>query len=206
MIIKNRFLKNILSLLSIVMGAVAVISLLLVLLGYRPFILSSASMEPLFTEGNLVWCDTGVPLKDIAMGDIIIYRSDGGKLVMHRVVTISPPEHDLIKATLRGDANEEEQTISLSRTNFVGKEKFNIPWLGNFVASILSVKWGVWIAATLFFLLACVPKRGKSLLAYGWYLCRYNDSYKFVGMLFGKSNFQNTYQMICSSTSTGVKY
>ena len=60
----------------------------LLVFGYRPFILSSESMEPLYSKGSLCLIKTTYTPDDVNVGDVIAYRSDAGALVLHRVVEI----------------------------------------------------------------------------------------------------------------------
>ena len=145
--------KNVVAVVAGIGAVVGIVCLVLVLLGYKPFILVSPSMEPLYAKGSLVWADTRPTLDEIEVGDVLVYRASSGNLVMHRLVG-----HNL----LQGDANNVAQEVELSKTNYVGRAAFSLPWLGDAVAAVLSVKWIVFIVVGVLLVLACIPQRSPS--------------------------------------------
>lgn len=150
--IRTLFRNNV----GVIAGIGAVVGLLcltLVLLGYKPFILVSPSMEPLYTKGSLVWADTRPTLDEIEIGDVLVYRASSGNLVMHRLVG---------EGLLQGDANNVAQEVELSKTNYVGRVAFSLPWLGDAVTAVLSVKWVVFGVVGMLIVLACIPPRSPS--------------------------------------------
>ena len=60
---------------------------------------------------------------------------------------------------LQGDANNTAQKVELDRTNYVGREAFSLPWLGDAVSAVLSVKWVVFVVAGVLVISACIPAR-----------------------------------------------
>lgn len=130
------------------------ICLTLVILGYKPFILVSPSMEPLYTKGSLVWADTRVGVEDIEVGDVLVYRAPSGNLVMHRLVG---------EGLLQGDANNVAQEVALDKTNYVGRTAFSLPWLGDAVAAVLSGRWVVFAVVAILLVLACVPRKKEQV-------------------------------------------
>lgn len=145
--------KNVVTVVAGIGGVVGLVCLVLVALGFRPFILVSPSMEPLYTKGSLVWADTRVGVEDVEIGDVLVYRAPSGNLVMHRLIG-----HNL----LQGDANNVAQEIELDKTNYVGKAAFSLPWVGDAVAAVLSVKWVVFAVVALLLVLACIPQRKEA--------------------------------------------
>ena len=145
--------KNILAVIAGLGAVVGIVCLVLVLLGYRPFILVSPSMEPLYTKGSLVWADTRPTLDEIEVGDVLVYRASSGNLVMHRLVG-----HNL----LQGDANNVAQEVALDKTNYVGRAAFSLPWLGDAVAAVLSFRWIVFGLVGILIVLACIHARPLS--------------------------------------------
>lgn len=146
--------KNILAAIAGIGGVIGLICLTLILLGYKPFILVSPSMEPLYTKGSLVWADTTVSLDTVDIGDVLVYRAPSGNLVMHRLVG-----HNL----LQGDANNVAQEVELSSVNYVGKAAFSLPWLGDAVAAVLSFRRVVFVVVGVLLVLACIPQRSPSV-------------------------------------------
>lgn len=160
------FLKRLLAVLSTIAAVFAVIALVLVLIGYRPFVLESPSMEPLFAQGSLCWVDTRAPLSDLKKGDVLAYRSPADSLVLHRLVDIESSGDDEIVVHLQGDANNTVQEVTLSRVNFVGREAFTIPGLGRLVSTISSqTTRGLVI---LLIILACVPRLPRLSRLFNW--------------------------------------
>ena len=142
--------KNILGVVAGIGAVVGCICLLLVVMGFRPFILVSPSMDPLYTKGSLVWADTTVSLDTVEIGDVLVYRAPSGNLVMHRLVG---------DGLLQGDANNVAQEVELSSVNYVGKAAFSLPWIGDAVAAVLSFRWVVFGVVGVLLFLACVPAR-----------------------------------------------
>lgn len=145
--------RNIVGVIAGIGAVVGIVCLVLVLLGYKPFILVSPSMEPLYTKGSLVWADTTVSLDTVDIGDVLVYRAPSGSLVMHRLVG-----HNL----LQGDANNVAQEVELSSVNYVGRTAFSLPWLGDAVAAVLSFRWVVFGVVASLLVLACIPPRSPS--------------------------------------------
>ena len=145
--------KNVVGVIAGIGAVVGIVCLVLVLVGFRPFILVSPSMEPLYTKGSLVWADTRPTLDEIEVGDVLVYRASSGNLVMHRLVG-----HNL----LQGDANNVAQEVELDKTNYVGRAAFSLPWLGDAVAAVLSFRWVVFVVVAILLVLACIPARPLS--------------------------------------------
>ena len=131
--------------------------MILVLAGFRPFILKSESMEPVYTKGSLCWVNTRVDLDSVEIGDVLVYRSPANTLVLHRLVDKSSSvDTSTLPVVMQGDANSMSQDVTLSSINFIGREAFTIPRLGVMVEHILSNN-AIWFIVSLFVLLAAVP-------------------------------------------------
>ena len=152
-----KILKNLITITAALAGIIGVLVLILVLAGFRPFILRSESMEPIYTKGSLCWVNTRVDLDSVEVGDVLVYRSPANTLVLHRLVdkSASVDTTDL-PVVMQGDANSMSQDVTLSSINFIGREAFTIPRLGVVVEHILSNN-AVWFIIVLFVILACVP-------------------------------------------------
>jgi len=149
-----KIVKNLVAVIAAFAGLVALTALVLVFLGYRPFVLMSSSMEPLYTEGSLCFVNTRIPLEDLSVGDVLVYR-ESDFLVLHRLVGIEGKADVVIDAKLQGDTNNIAQDVELSRINYVGRAAFTIPALGAAVEHIPSAL--IWSLAAVFIILACVP-------------------------------------------------
>lgn len=147
-------LRNVITVVAGIGAVVGVLCLVLVMAGFRPFILTSPSMEPLYAKGSLVWANTKVELDAVGIGDVLVYRAPSGNLVMHRLVG---------ENLLQGDANNTAQEVVLDRTNYVGREAITIPWLGDAVSAVLNVRWIVWAVIGVMVIAACIPQRKEQL-------------------------------------------
>ena len=98
-----KVIKNFISVVSAIAGLIALSAIVLVFLGYRPFVLMSGSMEPLYREGSLCLVNTRAPLSDLSVGDVLVYR-ESDFLVLHRLVGIDKTD-GVIHAMLQGDSH-----------------------------------------------------------------------------------------------------
>ena len=152
-----KILKNLITITAALAGIIGVLALILVLAGFRPFILKSESMEPIYTKGSLCWVNTRVDLDSVEVGDVLVYRSPANTLVLHRLVEKERSDDtSSLPVTMQGDANSMSQDVTLSSINFIGRETFTIPRLGVMVEHILSNN-AIWFIVVLFVLLAAVP-------------------------------------------------
>ena len=152
-----KILKNLITITAALAGIIGVLALILVLAGFRPFILKSESMEPVYTKGSLCWVNTRVDLDSVEVGDVLVYRSPANTLVLHRLVEKSASvATSSLPVTMQGDANSMSQDVTLSSINFIGREAFTIPRLGMMVEHILSNN-AIWFIVAVFALLAAVP-------------------------------------------------
>ncbi len=148
------FLKRLVAVLSAVLFVFATTALILVLCGYRPFVLQSPSMEPLYKEGSLCWVNTHIPLSDLKAGDVLAYRTPADALVLHRLVDIRSSSDEEMMVETQGDANPTAQEVTLSRINFVGREAFSISGLGSILSS---ASGGTSMLIVVLVVLACLP-------------------------------------------------
>ena len=152
-----KLLKNLVAVSAAISAIIGLVALILVIAGFRPFILKTQSMEPIYSQGSLCWVDTRVSLDSLEVGDALVYRSPANSLVLHRLVGIREPNTpSSLSAVMQGDANELTQNVELSHINYVGREAFSIPGLGSAVDELISHHI-IWITVALFILLACVP-------------------------------------------------
>ena len=152
-----KILKNLITITAALAGIIGVLALILVLAGFRPFILKSESMEPIYTKGSLCWVNTRVDLDSVEVGDVLVYRSPANTLVLHRLVEKERSDDtSSLPVTMQGDANSMSQDVTLSSINFIGRETFTIPRLGVMVEHIFSNN-AIWFIVVLFVLLAAVP-------------------------------------------------
>lgn len=125
-------------------------------IGIRPFIVMSGSMEPEIMTGSIAFIDTKNQEADA--GDIITFHT-GDALVTHRVFAI----RDGLYQT-KGDANDQPDVELVSAEQVEGKYRYNIPKLGFLLASlgkkglIGAVMWLLGLNALSFLMSASVKR------------------------------------------------
>lgn len=116
---------------AVVIVVIAVIMLVGVrLVGLRPFVVLSGSMEPEYHVGSLIYVKNTDP-EDIKVGDPITFVMDENLTVAtHRVVEIDDEAQNFIT---KGDANSFKDANPVNFKNLIGKPVFTIPKVGYFV-------------------------------------------------------------------------
>lgn len=127
----GHFIYNMISIGVICLAAMAAV---LMLLGFRPYIVLSGSMEPALHVGSICMVNTKAEYDDIHVGDIIAYEAGNGALVTHRVITITAQGMET-----KGDANEVSDGITTTKENFHGKTIGSIPGIGYIVKSVKDI-------------------------------------------------------------------
>ena len=147
----KKISQDLLFIISIFSLVILILALAFILLGYRPFIIKSASMEPFYPKGSLVFIDTKIPLSEIKIGDVIAFKISTGAFVLHRLIFIKDGY-----SLLQGDANNDAQTLHLNDTNFIGRDVFLIPRLGFVVEKMLNSYSTIWIVIISLLVLSCI--------------------------------------------------
>lgn len=119
------------------------------LVGIKPYIVLSGSMEPVIHTGAVAYVNTHATVYE--PGDIVMFRMGEG-LVTHRIVRMEDGQY-----VTKGDANETVDMVLVSEEQLVGSYLFQIPYLG-YLAAELSPSRLIAIAAWIFLL------NGMSLL------------------------------------------
>ena len=131
----NKTLKKIWNWIS---GALVVLAVLLAvalvgvrLVGLKPFVVLSGSMEPTYHVGSLIYVKD-VDYKTLKVGDPITYMISSDTVVTHRIIEVLVDEEDpeTIRYFTQGDANESPDGSSVHYKNIIGKPVFSIPYLG----------------------------------------------------------------------------
>ena len=120
--------------------------ILLYIVGIKPYVVISGSMEPTIETGSVCFINTKVDYNEIRENDIIAFNMNG-TLVTHRVVDISSEGLET-----RGDANNISDGDKVTSANYFGKNIYSIPKVGYTVKAIQSTKGKV-ICGTCIFLL-----------------------------------------------------
>ena len=135
----NAFM-SIVSFILITIGILAVILFAIpTIVGYKPFVVVSGSMEPQIKVGAIAYNNTREKVEDVKVGDVIVFKADKS-FVTHRVVKIN----DNKTFTTKGDANETEDLAPVKFENFKGKTAFSIPYLGKLL-KLVQTRIGVFI-------------------------------------------------------------
>ena len=112
----------------------AVAVLFLAIVGYRPLIVRSGSMEPALGVGDVVLVED-VKADQLAVGDITTI-SDPSEVVdslTHRVRAVNIDD-GVLTLTTRGDANTTSETFTLQPTAIVGRVVTRVAFVGTLVA------------------------------------------------------------------------
>lgn len=142
----------------VVLLAVALVGVRLV--GLKPFVVLSGSMEPTYHVGSLIYVKS-VDYKTLQVGDPITYMLSQDTVVTHRIieVLVDEEEPNTIRYFTQGDANEAPDGTSVHYKNIIGKPVFSIPYLG-YVSSYIQHPPGTYVAiaaGALLILLVFLP-------------------------------------------------
>lgn len=126
-------------------GALVILFLGVRLVGLTPYAVQTASMEPTYHVGSLVYVKS-TPPEDVKVGDAITYSLNaGGLIATHRVAAVDT-ERQLFYT--KGDAAEDVDATPVPWSALIGLPKFSIPKLG-FLAEYTASRQGRVIAVTV---------------------------------------------------------
>lgn len=94
------------------------------LVGIRPYVVRSGSMEPAIKTGSIVFVNERADYNELEPGDIIVFEN-GATKVTHRILSI---QADGIET--KGDNNNTTDGITTTKNNFTGKVFYWIPGIG----------------------------------------------------------------------------
>ena len=131
----------------VVLLAVALVGVRLV--GLRPMIVLSGSMEPTYHTGSLIYVKKVDPA-GLRAGDVITFLLDEDTVATHRIVEVVPDGENPAELRFRtkGDANDVEDGSLVHYLNVVGSPVFSIPGLG-YVAGFIQKPPGLYYALAL---------------------------------------------------------
>lgn len=101
-------------------------------MGMKPYIVLSGSMEPTIHTGGIVVIDTRQK-DNVQPQDIVAFAESNGTVVTHRIIGGSKEEGFITK----GDANDVEDLNGLPAENIIGKYCFSIPYIGYIWSSLM---------------------------------------------------------------------
>jgi signal peptidase len=133
----------------VLVGIVVLLAIALVgvrLIGVKPFVVLSGSMEPTYHVGSLIYVKS-VDCKKLQVGDPITYMLNQDTVVTHRIVEVLVDEEDpdTIRYFTQGDANDVADGTSVHYKNIIGKPVFSIPYLG-YVSNYIQNPPGMYVA------------------------------------------------------------
>lgn len=111
-------------------------------LGYKPYVVLSGSMEPNIHTGSLAFINTNYNFEDVKIEDIIAYEAPNSVLITHRVIDIKDD-----KLETKGDNNDVSDGFTTNKNNFIGLTLFSIPYMG-YILSFFNTTKGLIILAT----------------------------------------------------------
>ena len=129
--------------------AAAGVLVILMLFGIHPYAVKTGSMEPTITIGSVCFVNQRTTFEEIHEGDIIVF-SVNEMIVTHRAVCVNQEG-----ITTKGDANNIEDAIKITRESYIGKTIFWLPYLGRFFL-LLQTKEGKIIGIAVIFLFAAI--------------------------------------------------
>ena len=135
---------------TVLVALIVILAILLVgvrVVGLKPFVVLSGSMEPDYPTGSLIYVKETDPF-ELETGDVITFMLNEQTVATHRVVGIVPDEEDtsVIRFRTKGDANDFEDGTLVHYKNVIGKPVFMIPLLG-YVSNYISRPPGLYVAA-----------------------------------------------------------
>lgn len=102
-----------------------------ILVGKKPLVVLSGSMEPTFKTGSVIYYEKVNP-DTIKERDIITYKLDSGTLVTHRVIQITSEGF-----ITKGDANNTADLKPIPKNKVLGKTmNYYVPYAGYIVRYI----------------------------------------------------------------------
>ena len=142
---------------------IVILAILLVgvrVVGLKPFVVLSGSMEPDYPTGSLIYVKEVDPF-ELEPGDVITFMLNETTVATHRMVGVVPDDEDpsVIRFRTKGDANDFEDGTLVHYKNVIGSPVFVIPLLG-YVSNYISQPPGLYIAGIgllLVILLMFVP-------------------------------------------------
>ena len=128
-----KLLKKLFNILSALVYIIIVMYLLTaapMLLGYRPVMVLSGSMEPAYHVGSILYYK-GTEFEDIKEGDVITFQAGEDTLVTHRDTAKDEADKTFIT---KGDANDTEDGSPVKYSQVAGvASPRSIPFAGYFI-------------------------------------------------------------------------
>ena len=111
-------------------------------MGYQTYNIMSGSMEPEIPVGSMIYVET-VPPAQVKPGDVIVYKLETS-VVAHRVVENRVVSGEFVT---KGDANEAEDMRTVPYSALLGRVRYHVDNLGNFMMLYTSSVGKVYVLA-----------------------------------------------------------
>ncbi len=109
----------------------AVFSLLPMLFGWTPLVISSGSMRPVLPEGSVVHIDPDFPLDALGPGSVITFNQPGRDLpITHRVADVERLGGVTVGFVTKGDANQTADSALALAEDVDGVARLVVPFAG----------------------------------------------------------------------------
>lgn len=119
------------------------------LIGLRPYVVLSGSMEPVYHVGSLIYVKE-VEYTELESGDVITFMLNEDTVATHRIVEVVIDEEDptVYRYRTKGDANNTEDGNLVHYKNVIGSPVFSIPYLG-YLANYIQRPPGLYLAIAM---------------------------------------------------------
>ena len=144
-----KIFKTIINIILTLFIIVGISVLIAYIIGIKPYVVMSGSMEPNIKIGSVSFVNTRYPYKKIQVGDVIAFKRDT-IFATHRVVEIT--DEGFIT---KGDANNIADGKIVSQNEYVGKNILSIQKLGYIIQATQTKAGKVILITTIVFILAC---------------------------------------------------
>lgn len=100
------------------------------LFGFEFLVVTSGSMEPVLSPGDLVIVDRDDDDDRHEVGDLVVFRRATGMLVTHRIVAVARSSDGSTSYVTRGDANDSVDSDPVAPDQVIGEVSASVPLLG----------------------------------------------------------------------------
>ena len=143
----------------ILIAVAIIIALVPMIVGFRPVVVLSGSMEPTYPVGSVIYYKA-LAYEDIAVGDAITFKIGGGALATHRVIE---KDDEVQEFMTKGDNNPTEDVNPIAYANVAGKTaKIAIPYAGTLATYLKEIPIIIMIGAVLIICSLLAPSKSKT--------------------------------------------
>lgn len=125
-----------------------------VLFEWRPYLVTSGSMVPAMSPGDLIVVDPAAPGEGFSPPTTITFRDPARGLVTHRVIKSEQAPNGEIQYTTKGDANPDPESGTVPQSALVGSVRYVVRDVGMPLQWAQQERWGPLAAWGLLTLLA----------------------------------------------------